>query len=480
MDAIAVEKRRVKVGFKGIVNSLDENLIDYAYAKRAYNVGFEKGMLASNLGIDAAQGYFPYPSKLRHAFLDFASAKHIKNVFHYKYANAGTPDERLVVQLKDGTIWQTKIMSEAGWAQVQNLTISGDIEAVNYRYNGEDILLLATEDDKLCYLKGDTAYTLNDAPRFASLTTHSERVFGLVNGTKTRLWFSDDFDPTNWDVNSQDAGFIEFADECGKLIKVLSFGGYLFIFRDYGIFRLTAFGDQSGFVLKKVFTDTGRIYKRSIVLCGDKIIFLADEGLFAFDGYDVVRVTKEMPNIVAPDDAVGAYLDKRYFIACKCDVDSEYEVAGANNNAVVVVDLFDKSVCMFAGVDIRAMREVKTESGAMIVTVFDTGFKNKLGMLSESGKLFSNNLVKIYATPFSDLGTSAVKTVRKLVVKTDHAITVKIKTDGDEMSFALTGSDKAQTLIVERCGERVGVSIRSVEQNLKIAPITMYVDFTGD
>ena len=477
MTSVQVDKRRVKIGFKGIVNTVDESQIDYAYTNRAYNVGFDKNLLASVVGIDAAAGFYPYPSKSRHTFLNLASSKHIKNVFHYLYNNAGTPDYRLVVQLKDGTIWFTKVMSDAGWSQVQNLTISGDIEAVNYRYNGEDILLLATETDKLYYLKGDTAYSSDDAPKFASITIHSERVFGCVNGSKTRLWFSDDFDPTNWDVNGQDAGFIEFADECGNLIKVISFLGYLYVFRDYGIFRLTAFGDQDTFVLKKVFTDTGRIYKNSIVQAGDKIIFLADEGLFAFDGYDVVRIARELPVVKNKDSAVGAYLEGKYYLAAETDIDSSLVVSGATNNVVVIYDMFEKSICMIAGVDVRAMREVKTESGAMLTCVFDTGFKNKIGMISTSGKLFSNNLKKIYATPFSDMGVWGAKTVRELIIKTAYPITVTVKLDANSYDFELSASTKPQRIIVEKSGQTFGVEIVSTEQNLSIAPIVAVIDF---
>ena len=476
MRQISTDRHRVKIGFKGIVNSADESQIDFAFAPKAFNVTFEKNMLTSSIGIDRASGFYPYPIKARHEFLAFSSTKQVKNVFHYLYNNAGTPDYRLVAQLTDGTIWYTKVMSDTGWAKVQDLTVSGDIEAVNYRFNGEDILLLATENDKLYYLKGDTAYSSDDAPKFASITVHSERVFGCVNGAKTRLWFSDDFDPTNWDVNAQDAGFVEFADECGNLVKIISFLGYLYIFRDYGIFRLTAFGDQSAFVLKKVFTDTGRIYKKSIVLCGDKIIFLADEGLFAFDGYEVVRIAKEFPAIFDKDEAVGAYLDKHYYLACKTEVDSRVDLEGATNNSILVFDVFDKSICVVAGVDVRAMREVKTESGSMIVCAFNTVNKNKIGMITDSGKHLAANLKKIYLSPYSDMGVQGSKTVREIVVDTKYPITVRVKLDGEVYSYPVPAGDKPQRIFVEKCGEQVGFEILSDEQVLFVAPLVAVVD----
>ena len=476
MNNIRVDRRRVKIGFEGIVNSVDESLLDFAHTKRAYNVTFEKNMLTSALGIDKAAGFLPYPDKTRHEFSALASSKHIKNVFYYMYNTAGTPDYRLVVHLKDGTFWHTKVMSSTGWSQIEDLSISGNVEAVNYRFNGEDILLLATEDSKLYYLKGDTAYACDDAPKFASITVHNERVFGCVNGAKTRLWFSDDFDPTNWDVNAQDAGFIEFADECGNLIKVISFLGYLYVFRDYGIFRLTAYGDQSTFVLKKVFIDTGRIYKNSIVLCGDKIIFLADEGLFAFDGYEVVRIAKEFPVVNNKDEAVGAYLDKRYYLACNIDVDDAFVVSGGTNNSVVIYDIFEKSICMISGVDINSLRDVKTHSGSMLVCSFATSNKNRLGMISESGKMLTTNLKKGYISPVSDMGIQSAKTVREIVVKTAYAVTLRVVLDGTTYEYSVSAKDSPQRIIVEKCGERIGFSLETTGQHLSIAPIVAVID----
>ena len=474
MNACRTSKKRVKIGFDGIVNSVDENLLDFAYTKRAFNVAFEKGNLTSGIGIDKAQGYSSETTRFEYS--QFASSKQIKNVFHYRYYNAGTIDHKLIVQLKDGTFWQTKVLTQAGWAQIANLNIAGDVEAVNYRYNGEDILLLATEDASLVYLKGDTVTTLADAPHFASIAVYNERVFGCVNGANTRLWFSDDFDPTDWDVNSQEAGFIDFVDDCGQLLKVMPFLGHLYVFRDYGIFRLVGYGDQSTFELKRVFTDTGRIYKRTIVNCGDKIIFFADEGLFAFDGYDVVRIAKELPDISNRAHAIGAYLDKKYYLACNAAVDSSYSITGATLNSVIVFDLFDKSICILAGVDLNSMCEVKTQYGACIVCGFGSVYKNRVGMLSNSGKLITSNLNKKYFSPVSDFGTSAFKTVRYILVNTAYAITLKVYLDDKTYSYALAGKTDTQKVIVEKAGKKFGVSIVGTTKDLKISPLVAVLD----
>ena len=474
MRKIRTSRRRVKIGFEGIVNSVDEKLIDYAHTKHAYNVAFDKGLLTSYIGIDRAQGITSSGTRFDFSYL--ATSKYIKNVFHYRYYNAGTIDDRIIVHLQDGTLWQTKALEQAGWVQIGNLTLTGDVEAVNYRYNGEDILLLATENASLYYLKGDVLTEVSAAPHFASIEIYNERVFGCVNGAKTRLWFSDDFNPTNWNVNSQDAGFIEFADECGDLLKVVSFLGHLYVFRDYGIFRLIGYGDQSTFTLKKVFTDTGRIYKKTIVHCGDRIVFLADEGLFSFDGYDVVRIGKELPEITKKNYAVGAYMDKKYYLACSATIDSSYTISNANANAVLILNLFDKSLSVLAGLDICAQCAVKTHGGAYIVCCFGSSYKNRLGMFSQSGKLFTDALSKKYKSPFTDLGTTAHKTVRYITVTTEYNVTLKVILDNNTYTYSLTGNAKPQKIIVEKCGVKFGIELSTTINNLVISPMVATID----
>jgi len=474
MNSLRTSKQRVKIGFQGIVNSVDEDLVDFAYAKKAFNVSFDKGILTSNIGIDKAQGFLSETTRFDLPVM--ASSKQIKNVFHYRYYNAGAIDHKIIAQLTDGTFWQTKLLSQAGWVQIAGLSVLGDVEGINYRFDGEDIMLFASENAPLAYLKGDVVTMLSDAPHFASIEVYNERVFGCVNGANTRLWFSDDFNPANWEVSSEGAGYIDFVDECGDLLKAVAFLGHLYVFRDYGIFRLIGYGDQSTFTLKRVFTDTGRIYKHTIVNAGDKILFLADEGLFAFDGYDVVRIAKELPDLDDKEYAVGAYFDKKYFLACKADVDAQYEFEEDVANSVIVLDLFDKSISMLAGVSVCALVSAKTHFGGEVICAFKTAYTNRLGALSKSGKIFTNNLKKKYVSPRLDMGVAAFKTVRFLSVKTSYDLTLKVVLDGTAYAFDVEGKDAPQQVVVEKAGKTIGFEISTEEQNLNVRPIVAVID----
>ncbi|MDE7372985.1 MAG: hypothetical protein K2N18_02870, partial [Clostridia bacterium] len=378
---VGVSKSRITVGFKGIVTDTDESVLDMAYTKKAFNFAFEDGVLTGGIGIDTAQGFYPEPYGGRHDYPALPEGKEFRDVFLYRRKTAdGKYDDRIVAHLTDCSFMYTSVFKTDTWHEIPALLINSDVTAVNYSYKGEDVLLVASDDNKFSLIKDARPLACGNAPNFTSIAVHNERVYGSVNGLQNQVWFSDDFDPSNWSVSADEGGYINFADECGEVIKLVSFLNYLYVFREFGIFRLTAYGDQSEFMLKKVFTDTGRIVKNSIELCGDKIIFYADDGLFSFDGYEVVRIAKPIMDINRKHLMSCAYLDDYYYMACNI-LDE-----GIKNNAVIRYGLRDKSLSVLYGSGVRKLRTVRVHNGTQVLCVFHTENADTLGMMTKSGK----------------------------------------------------------------------------------------------
>lgn len=466
-------KKRIRVGFDGIVNSSDESVTGLAYAKSCHNFAFEKGVINGKIGIDPASGYYVFPSLIRHEYPTFATDKKIVNVFHYRKLSDSfkRSDDRLVVVLADTSVWYTSMFKQDTWHQFENFYLSGSPDAVNYNYKSNDVLLVSSCDDGLFIVNDHVVSYCSNAPKFSSIAVHNERVFGTVSGVNNQVWFSDDFDPSNWQVSPTEGGYINFADDLGSAIKVVSFLNYLYVFRDYGILRLTAYGDQNDFIMKKVFTDTGRIYKDSIVLCGDKIMFCAEDGVYAFDGYDAVRVGKEFPIISDKRFVCGGYLENKYYLGCRLD-----EIESENNNAVVVFDTETKDVSVLSGVQVSSFCSVKSANGSDVICTFGDGNKHRLGMISKSGKLFGAATEKVYESPETTLGSPTYKTVRGASIFSKYPITLGVVLDGKEYDFAVNGGDEQRYIPVEKCGVRVQFKIKSTEQNAYVAPLAVDLD----
>ena len=472
MRDVKVSKSKIRVGFKGFVNSTDDGVLDMAYTDKAYNFAFENGVLTGGIGIDPAAGYYLEPKVTRHAYPEMPSGKKIKDVFLYRRVNAeGEHDDRILAQLIDGQFYYTSVFKTDTWHAIDTFITTADVSAVNYNYKGKDMLLFATGKNLLLILDDTTPYVLMDTPKFTSLAVHNERIYAGVNGTNNQVWFSDDFDPTNWNVSADEGGYINFSDECGEVLKVVSFLNYLYIFREYGIFRLTAYGDQNEFLLKKVFTDTGRIVKSSIEVCGDKIIFYAEDGLFAFDGYEVTRIAKELMPTDRKNLMSGAYLDGCYYLACNIWESSSL------NNAVVRYSLLDKSISVLYGYAVKSLKAIRVHNGSQVLCVFASGDNmNKLGMLSRSGSVMGNPTKKRYVSPYGTMFSSSLKTVRNVSLITSTPLTLTVKLDGKRYDYKVNGSEYMQTIPIEKCGCRVGFELACDSADAYVTPLGVSLD----
>lgn len=476
MNDIPVSRRRIQIGFKGLINRTDESILDPSYAKAAYNFTIKNGALTADMGIDKAARYSIGDSSVRHEYPPLDSARKIINVFPYCRRENGAYDDRIAVFLDDGRYWYTSIFNEDVWHTLPNVKVSGNLSAVNYNFNGDDVLLISSESTFLTIINGEYVTECDNAPKFSSIAIHNERVYGSVNGNRNQVWFSDDFNPTNWIVSTQGAGFINFDDEGGDIIKVMSFLNYLYVFREHGVYRLTAYGDQNEFSLKKVFTDTGYIYKPTIAMCGDRIMFLAEEGLFSFDGYDMTRIAQEIPKIIHKETACGAYHNNCYYLACALEETDGINVDGMINNALVRYDVRDKDYAVFAPCDLREIRAINVHNAQDLLCVFRNENANVLGMLSAGGTLLGQHTDKLYISAHNVLGTDRLKTVRDFTVETEYPLTVCVVADGEEFEYTLEGSKLAQKVFVGKSGRKIGFKLKANGGAAYVSPLIVNID----
>ncbi len=473
MRKISTQRTKLSVGFKGIVNSKSQAVMNFDYAKSVENFVVKKGVLTAEAGIDAFEGRYPLPSLLRHELPTFESGNAIRNLYVQEHPLNSTYDVRVVARLEDNSLWYCDVFSQNDeWQRVENLNIASDVCAVNYRYDDENLFILSTSSEKMFILKGATPYVYHDAPNFISMAVHNSRVFGAINQKTRQVWYSSHLDPLEWAEDSENSGYIELAEEGGDILKLESFLNYLFIFRENGIYRLTAYGDPSDFVLKKVFCDTGYIYKDTIVQCADKIIFLAEEGLYAFDGYEAVRIGKELPDIFNKHIASAAYLNDVYYLTCNT-INGESE---PSNDTLICYTVSQNEFCVISGVSVKGLRTIKSYHEQEVGCIFNGDDSHRMGQISKSGKIFGAPTHKVYKSPVNDLGTSKTKLVRDVSILTKYPLTLTVVLDGNRYEYALEGRDTPQSIIVEKCGKMVGFELSSDEENAYVEPFEANIE----
>lgn len=427
----------------GMSSDTDENILPLKYAALAYNYSTGSGALRDGLSAlpfmpdgGADTGVIPGESVLR--------------LWHYRRYDfaANVKDDRLIAYTKSKKIFHRKIYGGAGFEELEGAYFGGVPDAVNYRLNGDDVIILCSGSENMMVWDGENyPYYVASSPYIVSMDIHYERLFAVVGGEQNSLWFSDDLDPTNWDLSLDNAGFIEMVDERGRMLKVISFLDYVYIFREFGISRVSAYADQESFAASQLFVSSGRIAGNTICVCGDRIVFLAEDGLYVFDGVSARPVLPNLKALLKNVDKGGAsaaYINGKYYLACALDYKDgaatgcEGFASGHANNTVLELDVRTLLCNLHRGIDASHLTPVRLEDRSVIAACVNIDGAGRIAELG-SGENLSGPLRRLWLTPMSDLGTPKTKLLKEATLQTDKDMTLIIETEKERREVNIKG-----------------------------------------
>jgi len=441
---------RVSNFLEGLSTWLDSGLVPLSSAVCSYNFDFSGGSLKSGIGFkDGLLSFFDesFQAEAKTAIDGIGS---IIKIFVYRAFNKdqGERSDKLLLLSSNLSLFildleggNTKI------TRVRDIIFSSIPDAISYRLDGEDVLIFVSETDNMVVYNGkDMPYEVLDAPRITSADIHFERLFVTTVGEKSQVLFSDDLDPTNWSIDLSEAGFIEMVDERGALNRVISFADYLYIFRDYGISRLTAFGDQEGFSVSHLFVSSAKIFPETVAVCGDHIMFLASNGIYAFDGYSATKVLPELSGMYKSNNdlAHGAYFKGKYYVSLNMAFDErdEFDETGFLNNCLFEYDIKLKKYRISRGVDIAHICPICVGGSEKLLLCARTAQSDKYHVveLDESSSFLGEPLTKVWKTDFYGFGKKHKnKCMRSISVETLGDVVINIFSDrGESQSIVAT------------------------------------------
>ena len=124
-----------------------------------------------------------------------------------------------------------------------------------------------------------------------------------------------------WDYNESidDGGRISFPSEGGKIVALVPFDEAVYVFYEYGVSRIDMAGRARDFSLKRIGYNGGRIFGDTVGVCsvgGEKVFFLAEDGLYRFDGNTAERICENLAIKPLRDTHVCAHgvSDGKYFV----------------------------------------------------------------------------------------------------------------------------------------------------------------------
>lgn len=449
--------------FKGDA-TLDDEFCSITDVSTLINFDSSSGALKKGVGISNFKGV---------EFID-ENNKMVKplGVYYYKRYDEtqNVNDDRLIVYASNKKLYSLKLSKNASKLnEIENSSFEKKPTAINYNYSGDDVLIISSSEDGLFILKGDEISKIEDAPPITSMCIHSERLFATTVGEGTSLWFSDDYNPTNWFISLDEGGYIELIDGRGKLLKVISFLDYVYVFRSYGISRVSAFGEQAEFSVDNLYNNIGKIYGNTVTVSGSYVFFLTSTGLYRFNGIDTVKVLpyyNKFLDGVDNEEAKGVYFNGKLYLLVNAKLFGDYI-----EKVLIVYDIYTKTSYIAKDLGIEDLEIIQGSEYEVVVAT-----KQNLAVLNNDGKRFETPLKKVWISGASDYSIPTKnKRLDKITLYASEAITLVVKVDNKEYLYQLNSGDNS--VLVGKKGKDVLLKIISKTPNPKIVKPTLYFSY---
>ena len=297
----------------GLKGDIAPRLLPLNYALDTYNFNTFNGALTDGVGLK---------------YLTFASKKVLQlespaqAVYYFKNYNEGAND-KILFYCQDKFVYCYDINS-ANLTKIEELFFENAPQGIWYRLQDKDIYIFSSKQETYVF-DGEKVEKLENLPVIKDACIHNERLFAISGSEQSRLYFSDDFNPFNFNISNEEGGFIDFVDERGALNKLVSNSGYLYLFRTHGISRLSSFYAQENFSVSHIFSCVGKVYSGSVTSCESGILFLAGDGIYMLSGYSVKKI---LPNLdefftgVDNTDSKAVFIYGKFYLKCKMKINT--------------------------------------------------------------------------------------------------------------------------------------------------------------
>ena len=461
---------------KGINTKISENILPLNYAVNSFNFSYNSGALKEGLGLKELE--IPVNNYTK-TMITPTGVNQILNFWHYRRYDKLNNDfsPLMMIYCDDGKLYCGRLDTDDDIFRDTGLSFDTEPVGLNYRLNGVDSFLCCVPNGIGVYSNSVCKIYTDNVPSITSAALHAGRLFATTGGDQSQLWFSDDLDPTNWDVNAFDGGYIELTDERGTLKKVIESNNYLYVIREYGISRVSGWGLQSDFSVKNLYLTTGKLYYDSAVLCGKIIIMLCRDGIYYFDGSDMTKLQLGLDKYFENVDneyAVGAFLDGKYYLACRLNYNDNRIVGCENtafkNNTLIEYDLNTAEINILRGVDICSLTAFQTETFSKLIACCNGENGVILSELTHDGLIYGTPTEKIWDSPFTDMGYPTYKKVLKaLVINSTTDITLEVKANNKAYSFKAKGDIKPIRIPINIITEKFSITLKTNAEKCEIS-----------
>ena len=444
--------------FYGVDLRTDGESGGFNRASESYNFSTVDGALKISVGGVKISSDFILPSAT------------LLSVYFYKKNDyeTGIVDDRVMIFCDDGFIYSCPITG-GEFKLIPTLHFYNRPIGLCYNYNSKDVIIFSSDEGYIRIYDGSTTVTRYNMPTITSMCMHAERLFLTTGGVNGALWFSDDFDPTNWNVSLSEAGFIDMSDERGEMICAVDFANYVYVFRSYGIARVSAYADQTQFSVTQLLTSCGKIVKNSIVKCGDCLTFVASDGIYRFDGYSASKISQVFDKKFdySEIDVKGVYYNGYVYYIFK-------NLKTGEKTVLKITPSGNDYVFIKAG-DIVDFSVINAENKYLLWGIDNE--TNQIFEVREIGSFLDVNTEKFWKSKKTDFGiTAPKKLLKELSFYTTEKCEVKVGADGNEKTFDVQGKGKI-IIRPNLKGNIFDFSIKSNQKEIEVSGLTITLSY---
>ena len=351
-----------------------------------------------------------------------------------------------------------------------------------YTVNNEDYILFSGEEGLYKFTEGEVVKHNAVLPKFVDLCYGYENLFGIVEGKRSYVFYSLTLDPMQWTV---DENVIELTDERGKCNSLIYFNDYLYVFRDYGITKISKYSTRGEFSVYNLFTSGNKIYGKTVVKCEDDVFFFTRDGLYKFNGSSTDKINLNINALfknINNENAVACFSENQYILACKLNFNDEQKIGCENhedgfvNNAIIFYDIHKNTFNILRGVDVHSLLALNQENVSTVLATFNKEYKNKIGMLNKNGEFFGNFLNAEWGSVKTDLGhLELIKNIKEIYIKSQEDCNIKIQTNLEEKEVKIKGKNKLQKIKTFVKGNEFCVKVCANNQS-RISPFKLKIE----
>ena len=464
----------------GVISNEDDLISKPNECKTFYNFTITNGALQTGLGFKDIE----VP----------ASESNLSTVHTYDMASMGitgitaidsfrfqdSEDDRYYYHInivdQRGYLWICAVIDEVGYPVAKsNLGFNDLVSTCQYRIDNDDCILYFVPTGMI-FSSGYETEKYTNVPPLLSVAVHYDKFFGITDTNRNELIYQDNLNLITYD--GADNKVIEFLDQRGAFNKLVTFNDYIYLFREYGITRISEYSTSGDFSFTHLYTSTSKIYENSVSVCGDLVFFATRDGLYSFNGTSVRKICEDYDSYFKNLDnshCSSCSLDGKYYLATRCNFNdgltlgSESET-GFVNNVLFEIDIETNSVDILRGVDIKKIIALDVPYFSKVIACFNGTNSAHLGELTHNGKIFTTANQKLWTSFKTDLGYKGkLKKIKEIILNTEENIEDVIESDLETKTYTFEGSEKEQRQLASVYGRNFQISFKTTSADCHIS-----------